>query len=85
MPTGPAKRRQQKTIKEDLIFMASKVSKEFCSGCKKFYEMADGVWTPCPFCDGVGHALAGDDKEKILINSDNHYVPLRDRWDLKLR
>ena len=85
MPTGLANIRRQKTIKEDLSSMTSNVSKEFCSGCKKFYNMNDGVWTPCPFCDGVGHTLAGDDREKILINSDNHYVPLRDRWDLKRR
>ena len=65
--------------------MASKESREFCSGCRQFYKMVDGVWTPCPSCDGAGHQLAGKDKERILTNSDNHYVPLRDRWDLKLR
>lgn len=65
--------------------MANKVHKEFCSGCRQYYELSGGIWTPCPSCDGAGHKLTGEDKEKILTNSDNHYVPLRDRWDLKLR
>lgn len=59
--------------------------KEFCSACKKMYEIPQGVWRPCPLCDGLGRDLTEKEKKKreealSLLN-----IPLRERWDLKLR
>lgn len=65
--------------------MAEKGHKEFCSACKQYYEISDGIWIPCPFCDGAGHLLAEDERENILADSNGLFIPLRNRWDLKLR
>ncbi|MFQ5456700.1 MAG: hypothetical protein ACE5EA_10985 [Nitrospirota bacterium] len=61
--------------------------KEFCSGCRQFYDIPDGIWMSCPCCDSLGNLLTEEEKSRLLKQTDdNHkFTRLRERWDIKAR